>query len=341
MTAPLPYDLSILVRVRDECKALERLLSFIQKQKFNGRYEVIVIDNESSDDSAKIALSYGAGVFLLPRSLFTYGRAINIGIDRCRADLVLLLSAHVWPQQPDFLQSIVDDIQKRPAIQGIYFRQITNQPVGKAEKSRFSIFPKESCVIDNNSVVRQLNKGLNLYWASYFSNSACILRRDAVLNRPMRDLPYAEENAFALDLILQGKSVAYNNLPAVYYEGPVSLRRLYEQERRRTIAEKILENKYSAAFGARIPKLSPVLISVAKIVGLPVILFGIVGRFLFLNHYKIGSRPLIYDLCSLGSVWGRFVGLLSWKKFEKSFEFDADKLRDADKAVKQLSPAIM
>ena len=336
MTGKSLYDISILVRVRNESEALERLLSFLQKQNFNGSFEVVVIDNESDDDSAKIALSNGARVFLLPRNLFTYGRAINIGVNRCQADLILLLSAHVWPLEENFLQSIFDNINKLPSIEGMYFKQIPYQVIGKAEKLRFSIFPGSSCVIEKDFVCQQLESGLSLYHASYFSNSACILRREAILNHPMRDLPYAEENAFALDLIIEGKSVAYNNSNVVYYEGPVSLKRLYHQERRRTIAEKLLEKNYGPDFGITQFNVRMKLSSVANVLLIPVTLLKIFYRLLSKGEYKLGSRTLLYDVCSIGADWGRLKGMLNWRKFEKSFELDVNMLQQANKEIKQL-----
>ncbi len=336
MTGKSLYDISILVRVRNESVALERLLSFLQKQNFNGSFEVVVIDNESDDDSAKIALCNGARVFLLPRDLFTYGRAINIGVKRCQANLILLLSAHVWPLEENFLQSIFDDISNLPSIEGMYFRQMPYQVIGKAEKLRFSIFPQSSCVIEKDFVSRQLVNGLNLYDASYFSNSACILRRESMINYPMRDLPYAEENAFALDLIIEGKSVAYNNSNVVYYEGPVSLKRLYHQERRRTIAEKLLEKNYGADFGITPFNIKMKLSSVANVLLIPLKLLKIFYRILSKSEYKLGSRPLLYDVCSIGADWGNLIGILNWRKFEKTFELDLNMLEQANKEMKQL-----
>lgn len=322
--------------MRNECDALKRLLLFLQKQKFNGSFEIIVIDNESNDDSAKIALSNGARVFSLPRNLFTYGRAINVGVSRCQADLILLLSAHVWPQEDNFLQSVVDDIYGRPSIKAMYFRQIQYQIIGEAEKSRFAIFPKKSCIIDKDFVCHQVRNGLSLYKASYFSNSACILRREEVQQNPLRDLPYAEENAFALDLIVKGESVAYNNSATVFYEGPISFRRLYEQERRRTIAEKLLEKNYGAGFGITGINFRLYFSSIVNILFIPVTLLQITYRFIFKHQYKWRSRALVYDVYSIGAIWGRLIGVLNWQKFEKTFASDATKLKEANERTKEL-----
>src|SRR5207248_1196148 len=71
--------ISVLIRVRNEEHALRRLIECLRIQKLDRPFEVVVIDNESDDDSAKVARSMGARVFTFPRSLFGYGRAINVG----------------------------------------------------------------------------------------------------------------------------------------------------------------------------------------------------------------------------------------------------------------------
>src|SRR5438445_9156855 len=93
-TQPL---VSVLIRARNEEPALRRLFECLSIQKLDRPFEVVVIDNESNDGSARVASAMGARVFTLPRSLFSYGRAINVGVKLCRGDLIVLLSAHSWP----------------------------------------------------------------------------------------------------------------------------------------------------------------------------------------------------------------------------------------------------
>ena len=235
-------DLSVVVRVRNESNALDRLLTCLFEQVFDGTFEVIVVDNASDDDGLRVALAHGARVFSLPPHLFSYRRAINIGINRCRADLVVLLSAHAWPLDTSWLQHMANMLRSSPDIDAAFCRQVPLRPVGKHEEMRFSSFSGPSTLMSQQVVRARLDKGSSLYQASYFSNSACIIRKAAVRLFPMRDLPYAEENAFALDCITHGRSVAYLETPAVCYSGPISLKRLYETARRQTIAEKLIED---------------------------------------------------------------------------------------------------
>jgi chlorobactene glucosyltransferase len=64
--APLPM-LSIIVPARNEAANLPDLLSSLQKLSYPGVYEVIVVDDSSSDRTAEVAATYGARVIRLDR----------------------------------------------------------------------------------------------------------------------------------------------------------------------------------------------------------------------------------------------------------------------------------
>src|SRR5947209_18637126 len=95
---PTQSLVSVLIRVLNEEHALRHLFECLRIQKLHRPFEVVVIDNESDDGSAKVARAMGARGFTLSRSLFGYGRAINVGVTQCRGDLSVLLSSQSWPQ---------------------------------------------------------------------------------------------------------------------------------------------------------------------------------------------------------------------------------------------------
>ena len=59
-------QLSILIRNLNEAESLEQALLALQKQQTSFDYEIVVIDNESEDNSRDIALSRAAGYLLYP-----------------------------------------------------------------------------------------------------------------------------------------------------------------------------------------------------------------------------------------------------------------------------------
>ena len=99
-------QLSILIRNLNEAISLRQTLCAIKKQQTNFEYEVVVIDNESDDNSVEVATSMGCKVFTLKRNEFTFGHALNFGIERCKGDIILILSAHVILLNEFFLQNI-------------------------------------------------------------------------------------------------------------------------------------------------------------------------------------------------------------------------------------------
>src|SRR5437660_2198571 len=143
-TQPL---VSVLIRVRNEEHALRRLLECLRLQKLDRAFEVVVIDNESDDGSAAVARTMGTRVYTFPRSLFGYGRAINVGVKLCRGDLIILLSAHAWPQGDDWLSRMVNGIEDS-GVAAAYCRQLADGKVCRQEKTRFNVFTDQTYKLD-------------------------------------------------------------------------------------------------------------------------------------------------------------------------------------------------
>jgi rhamnosyltransferase len=94
---------SVVIRNRNECPHLERLLRILGRQTLPP--EVIVVDNESTDGSAEVAEVHGAKVIHLPKSDFTYGHAINVGVANASGEIIIMLSSHSLPVGDQFIEN--------------------------------------------------------------------------------------------------------------------------------------------------------------------------------------------------------------------------------------------
>src|SRR5690242_5605848 len=99
-------QLSILIRNLNEANSLKQTLCALKRQQADFEYETVIIDNESTDDSISIAEQMGATVFTLRRNEFTFGHALNYGIEKCKGEIILILSAHVLLVNEFFLTKI-------------------------------------------------------------------------------------------------------------------------------------------------------------------------------------------------------------------------------------------
>lgn len=93
---------SIIIRVLNERENLSRLLDILASQTEKD-FEIIVVDNESTDGTTELARAKGARVISLPRKKFSYPYASNLGASTAQGDILVLLSAHSFPISRNWL----------------------------------------------------------------------------------------------------------------------------------------------------------------------------------------------------------------------------------------------
>ena len=117
--------ISLVIRVRNNAKDLQKCLGVIQQQVLQDglNLEIIVVDNESTDSSSIIAKSYGAKVVSLPVKEFSWGRALNLGIEASSGEIVLLLSADAHPVRDNWISEMLKPFGDS-RVAAVYGRQI-------------------------------------------------------------------------------------------------------------------------------------------------------------------------------------------------------------------------
>lgn len=116
---------SIVIRNKNEAKALENTLSILTKLYSNDFKEIIIVDNNSSDGSIEIAEKYNCKIVNIAN--FSYGRAINYGIEISVSKYVLLLSSHSIPIGNSFFKNTLLELSKSDNIAGVrYINNIDN-----------------------------------------------------------------------------------------------------------------------------------------------------------------------------------------------------------------------
>lgn len=109
-------EVSVVVPVRDGASSLPALLGSLASQDLDpGRYEVIVVDNASRDDSAQVAASHGARVVFEPVANRSLAR--NAGVSAARADLLAFTDADCTAS-PQWLSALLRCRGTAPLVAG-------------------------------------------------------------------------------------------------------------------------------------------------------------------------------------------------------------------------------
>jgi len=130
---------SIIIRTFNEERHIARLLDGINRQEFNHQVEieVIVVDSGSTDSTVSIAKQMGANVVKLHKEEFSFGKALNIGCENSKGEILIFASAHVYPVYSDWISKMIQPF-KDNNVALVYGRQIGDKNTCFSEHQIFS-----------------------------------------------------------------------------------------------------------------------------------------------------------------------------------------------------------
>ncbi|UYN92598.1 MAG: glycosyltransferase family 2 protein [Anaerolineales bacterium] len=212
---------SIIIRALNEEKHLGRLLSAIQRQSLPDP-EVILVDSGSTDRTLAIARQYKATIVHIKPQDFTFGRSLNLGIRKASGDVMVLASAHVFPENDDWLKHLVAPFTD-PQVAMTYGKQRGTDESQFSESQHFrKWFPETSALAQPHG----------------FANNA----NSAVRKSVWQTMPFDEELTGLEDLAwaswahAEGYTIAYVAEAGVYHVHTETAAQIMNRHRREAIA---------------------------------------------------------------------------------------------------------
>lgn len=209
---------SAVIRAYNEAAHIGKLLQGLTRQTVP-LHEIVVVDSGSSDDTVAIAREHGARIVTIAKEEFSFGRSLNFGCEAAEGDLLLFVSAHVYPIYDTYVEHMVAPFDN-PQTAIAYGRQVGDHRT-KYSESRVMVkwFPEES--IKNQ--------------AHPFSNNASAIIRKDVWGKlrydesltGLEDLDMAKR---ALELGLRIDYVAEAPIVHVHEETWSTIRNRYRRE---------------------------------------------------------------------------------------------------------------
>jgi len=111
--------ISVVIRNKNEGAILEKILKLLRSVYAEDISEIVVVDNLSTDNSVAIAKQHNCKLVIIEN--FSYGRAINMGIEAATEPYVLLLSAHAVPVGNSFFKNTKTVLQQDSNIAGLRY----------------------------------------------------------------------------------------------------------------------------------------------------------------------------------------------------------------------------
>lgn len=185
---------SIVIRALNEASHIGRLLASLAAQTQQPD-EIILVDSGSTDRTVEIAEQFDCKVIHMPPSEFTFGRSLNWGCEAAKGDVLVFVSAHVYPLDPAWLSKLTAPFED-PQVALSYGGQTGDHRSNFAEIRLLNRwFPPESNPDQTDP---------------FCNNANCAVRKTAwETQRYDESLPGLEDLAFARDLLSSGHRISY------------------------------------------------------------------------------------------------------------------------------------
>ena len=214
---------SIVIRALNEADHLPALFTGLLRQTVQPS-EIILVDSGSTDDSIGIAEAHGARIVHIAPSDFSFGRALNVGCGEASGEVLVFVSAHVYPTDEKWLENLISPFED-PTVALSYGRQTGDH------RSKFSEIQLMRQWFPERSVENQTTPFCN--------NANCAVRRSWWERIPYdEDLTGLEDLDWASKALAQGGTLTYraDAMIAHVHEEPWS--RTRNRYRREAIAMK-------------------------------------------------------------------------------------------------------
>jgi glycosyltransferase involved in cell wall biosynthesis len=216
---------SIVIRACNEEKHIPRLLEGIAQQSVK-ETEIILVDSGSTDSTLDIVSHYPVQVVQVRPEEFTFGYSLNQGIARAKGELIVIVSAHVYPVYPDWLERLLAPFID-PQIALTYGKQRGNSATKFSEQQIFHHwYPDRS-------------QSHQPY--PFCNNANAAIRRSLwVENRFNEILSGLEDLEWAHRIMSKGYAIAYIAEAEVIHVHEETPRGIYNRYRREAMAFKRL-----------------------------------------------------------------------------------------------------
>jgi glycosyltransferase involved in cell wall biosynthesis len=197
--------IGVVIRTLNESELIGSCLEKLQAQRGDFDLDVLVVDSGSTDTTVEIAQSHGARIATLSPGDFDYSKALNLGIDRVRGEIVVSISAHAIPVDDGWLERVAAHFAD-PQVAGVFTRQVPwpGSPWQEVHRLEHQFGPTQ----------RTYSRGEEA--DVVFSNAASAIRRAAWSDQRFT-LPAVEDIDWAQRVVSAGWEIVYEPDVSVFH----------------------------------------------------------------------------------------------------------------------------
>ncbi|GBE35910.1 poly-beta-1,6-N-acetyl-D-glucosamine synthase [bacterium BMS3Bbin07] len=204
--------LSVIIPIYNAAENIESNFSILKKSPIVN--EIIVIDTGSTDDSIKIAESYGALIIEIEKHSFDHGKSRTLGGKKASGDILVYMTQDAVPVNKHSIENLVKPLLENKEIGASYGRQLPHHDATPfaAHLRAFNYPPKSSI----KSLKDREPLGIK---TPFMSNSFAAYKKSAIekVGYFREGVIMAEDTYAGTKLLMAGYKIAYVAEALVYH----------------------------------------------------------------------------------------------------------------------------
>jgi rhamnosyltransferase len=218
---------SVVIPAKNGGQLFKQVVQAVLSQQTPWPFEVIVVDSGSIDGTVEFVRSLPRVKLIeIPPRDFGHGRTRNFAISHSQGEFIAMLTHDALPTSSKWLTEMVTVAEADPNIAGVFGRHIAYpnaSPFTKRElEMHFSGFESMQ-VARLDDPARYASEVGYRQVLHFFSDNNALLRRSVWEKIPYPDVDFAEDQAWAKQIVEAGYSKAYAHQAAVYHSHDYAL----------------------------------------------------------------------------------------------------------------------
>ena len=207
-----PFTVSVLIPTKNGARYLAEILAAIRQQRGDFRLqEIIAVDSGSRDATLQILQDYGVTIVQIPPEEFGHGRTRNQLAAQAQGEALVFLTQDATPANDRWLHHLLAPLYADETIVGVYSRQ---QPRAHCHPMEWRRIVEAELQGQPDSRVHSATDDVEDYernqWRyRFFANSSAVIRRAMWERVPFPEVPFAEDQAWADQVLRAGYKTAY------------------------------------------------------------------------------------------------------------------------------------
>ena len=227
---------SIIIRALNEAEHLPALYSGLLRQTIQPD-QIVLVDSGSTDDTVPISEAHGADIVHIAPEDFSFGRSLNVGCAAATGDILVFVSAHVYPIDEHWLANLVEPFERDEIVLS-YGRQTGDHRTKFSELQLMRQWYPDVSEPDQST--------------PFCNNANCAIRRSEWQRFPYdEELTGLEDLAWAELAVRRGGRIAYRADATIAHIHDEHFPQIRNRYRREAIAHRrIFDDQRLGAFEA-------------------------------------------------------------------------------------------